>query len=72
VLTKIVWFASLCLMEVGEALRLGKTLSWVDELELDTTNFSLDPKFVVYTDNSNNSSSKLTMILEVLLVIVDS
>jgi len=41
VLAKIVWFAPLCSVEVGEALGLCEALQWMTELELDRKWISL-------------------------------
>jgi ribonuclease HI len=57
VLAKTSWSASLCFVEVCEALELCEALQWVVELGLNIMDFSLDSKLVVDFVNSNNSSN---------------
>lgn len=49
------WFAPLCSVDIGKALRLCDALQWVADLGIDYVDFSPDSKLVVDVVNSNNS-----------------
>jgi len=57
VLAKTTWFTPLCLMDVGEVLKLCQALQWVAELGFDDTIFSLNSKIVVDAFNGNSNSN---------------
>lgn len=57
VLARTTWFAPLCLVDIGKALRLCRALQWVADLSMDNVDFSLDSKLVVDVVNNNNSSN---------------
>jgi len=57
VLAKTIWFSSLCLVDVSEALGLCQAMQWVADLGFDGTDFSLDSKIVLDVFNRDNNNN---------------